>query len=130
MKLFTTIIAAIIGVLLTLAALSTPDPSYGKWPFVMLATTASSLLVTIYFAAYGWLRRDKYIMGAMLYILVDAGFKLALLPNSTNAFGRSWAFMIALSGPGLPLLIFGVIRILYIGITTRTNPLKLSANKE
>ena len=88
----------------------------------MQATTAASLLVMVYFAAFGWLRRDKYIMGAMLFLLLDAGIKLAMLPSRTNAFGLLWGVLITLTGSGLTLLAFGVIRIVYIAISTRSNP--------
>ena len=122
MKIFTVIVVALIVALLALAALSPPDSAYGKWPVLMQATTAASLLVMVYFAAFGWLRRDKYIMGAMLFLLLDAGIKLAMLPSRTNAFGLLWGVLITLTGSGLTLLAFGVIRIVYIAISTRSNP--------
>ena len=130
MKIFTAIVVALIVALLALAALSPPDSAYGKWPVLMQATTAASLLVMVYFAAYGWLRRDKYIMGAMLFLLLDAGIKLAMLPSRTNAFGLFWAVLITLTGSGLTLLGFGVIRIAYIAISTRSNPFNLPTKIE
>ena len=130
MKLFTAIVIVLIVALLAPAALSTPDPSYGKWPVLMQATTAASLLVMVYFAVYGWLRKDKYIMGAMMFLLMDAGFKLAMLHGNTNTFGLFWGVLISLSGSGLTLLAFGVIRIIYIAISTRSNPFNLPAKRE
>ena len=73
-----------IGPFITLAALSKSDSTYGQWPVLMLATSASSLLVLAYFAVYGLLRRDIYILGAILFLALDAGIKLALLPSSTK----------------------------------------------
>ena len=130
MKILTAIVIALIVALLALAALSSPDSLYGKWPVLMQATTAASLLVMIYFAVYGWLRRDKYIMGATLFLLLDAGIKLAMLPGNTNTFGLFWGVLIALTGSGLTLLAFGVIRIAFIAISTRSNPFTLPAKRE
>ena len=130
MKIFTAIVIALIVALLALAALSTPDSAYGKWPVLMQATTAASLLVMIYFATYGWLRRDKYIMGAMLFLLLDAGIKLAMLPGKTNTFGLFWGVLITLTGSGLTLMAFGVIRIAYIALSKRCNPFNVPAKRE
>ncbi len=42
MKIFTTIVVALIVVLITLAALSKSDSTYGQWPVLMLATKRSA----------------------------------------------------------------------------------------
>ena len=130
MKIFTAIVVALIAVLITLAALSKPDSTYGQWPVLMLATSAASLLVLAYFAVYGWLRRDMFILGAILFLALDAGIKLAMLPSRTNTFGIFWGVVITLSGSGLSLLVFGVIRIAYVAVSTRSNPSILPAKTE
>ena len=127
MKIFTAIVVALIAVLITLAALSKPDSTCGQWPVLMLTTTAASLLVLAYFAVYGWLRRDMFILGAILFLALDAGIKVAMLPSRTNAFGIFWGVVITLSGSGLSLLVFGVGRIAYAAISTRSNPFTLPA---
>ncbi len=125
MKIFTAIATALIGALAALAALSSPDSTYGKWPVMLLATTAASLLALIYFSVYGWLRKDRYILGAILFLLLDAGIKLALLPSEAHAFGLFWGVVITVSGSGLPLLLFGATRIAYVAVSTRSNPFAL-----
>lgn len=130
MKIFTAIVVALITGLFILAALSEPDSAYGQWPVLMLATTASSLLVLAYFAIYAWLRKDRYILGAILFLTLDAGIKAVMLPGSTNPFGIFWSVVIILSGFGLPLLIFGIIRMTYVAVSTRTNPFSRPANTD
>jgi hypothetical protein len=127
MKIFTAIvIALIVALVTTFAALSTADTTYGGWPAYILAINAASLLVLAYFSVYGWLRKDKYILGSILFLLIDAGLKLAMLPK-TNSFSIFWGVAITLSGYGFSILAFGVIRIAYIAISTRSNPFNLPA---
>ncbi len=129
MKIFTAIIFALIVALVVFGSLYSGDTTYGKWPIYILAINAGSLLVLAYFSIYGWLRRDKYILGSILFLLLDAGIKLAMLPK-TSTFGIFWGIAITLSGYGFSLLAFGLIRIVYIAISTRTNPFNLPAKTE
>ena len=128
MKTFTVLVVILIGVLVALAALSAPDSAYGKWPAAMAATTAASLLLLVYFAAYGWLRKDRYLLGAVLFVLLDAALKLARLPGHTNAFGLFWGIAIVLGGSGLTLLVFGVLRLACRAVWAHANPVPCRNN--
>ena len=123
MKIFTIIVLALIVVMFVLAGLSEADPGYGKLGAFSSAATYSSLLVIVYFVTYSYLRKDKYIMGAILYSILQSSISLARISPSTNAFGMAWSVLFTISLNGIYLLIFGVIRILIVAVKTRSNPL-------
>lgn len=123
MKIFTIIVLALIVVMFVLAGLSEADPGYGKMGAFSSAATYSSLLVYAYFVTYGFLRKDKYIMGAILYSILSSSISLARISRDTNAFGMAWGVLFIISLNGIYLLIFGVIRILIVAAITRANPL-------
>ena len=122
MKTFTVVVVILIGVLFALAAFAAPDSTYGKGPAVLAATAAASLLVLVYFTTYGWLRKDPYVLGALMFLALDAGIKLVRLSVAANSFGFVWGVAIVLGGAALPLAIFGALRIAYVGLSTRTDP--------
>ena len=123
MKIFTIIVLVLIAAMLVLAGLSEADPGYGKLGAFASASTYSSLLVVVYFVTYGYLRKDKYILGAIMYSILSSSMSLARISPSTNAFGMAWSVLFIISLNGLYLLIFGVIRILIVAAITRANPL-------
>ena len=88
----------------------------------MAAATAASLLVLAYFTTYGWLRKDPYVLGALMFLALDAGIKLVRLSVAANSFGFVWGVAIVLGNAALPLAIFGALRIAYVGLSTRTDP--------
>ena len=122
MKTFTVVVVILIGVLFALAAFAAPDSTYGKGPAVLAATAAASLLVLVYFTTYGWLRKDPYVLGALMFLALDPGIKLVRLSVAANSFGFVWGLAIVLGGAALPLAIFGALRIAYVGLSTRTDP--------
>ncbi len=122
MKTFTVVVVILIGVLFALAAFAAPDPTYGKGPAVLAAAAAASLLVLVYFTTYGWFRKDPYVLGALMFLALDAGIKLVRLSVAANSFGFVWGVAIVLGGAALPLAIFGALRIAYVGLSTRTDP--------
>ena len=123
MKIFTIIVLVLIAVMLVLAGLSEAEHGYGKMGAFASAATYSSLLAVVYFAAYGYLRKDKYILGAVIYSILQSSISLARISPSTNAFGMAWSILLTISLNGIYLLIFGVIRILFVAVYTRSNPL-------
>ena len=129
MKTFTVVVVILIGVLFALAAFAAPDSTYGKGPAVLAATAAASLLVLVYFTMYGWLRKDPYVLGALMFLALEAGIKLVRLLVAANSFGFVWGVAIVLGGAALPLAIFGALRIAYVGLSTRTDPFDRPAKK-
>ena len=129
MKTFTVVVVILIGVLFALAAFAAPDSTYGKGPAVLAATAAASLLVLVYFTTYSWLRKDPYVLGALMFLALDAGIKLVRLSVAANSFGFVWGVAIVLGGAALPLAIFGALRIAYVGLSTRTDPFDRPAKK-
>ena len=129
MKTFTVLIVILIGGLLAAAALSAPASTDGKGPPVMAAAAAASVLVLVYFTTYGWLRKDPYVLGALMFLALEAGIKLVRLLVAANSFGFVWGVAIVLGGAALPLAIFGALRIAYVGLSTRTDPFDRPAKK-
>ena len=129
MKTFTVVVVILIGVLFALAAFAAPDSTYGKGPAVLAATAAASLLVLVYFTTYGWLRKDPYVLGALMFLALDAGIKLVRLSVAANSFGFVWGVAIVLGNAALPLAIFGALRLAYVGLSTRANPFGRPAKK-
>jgi hypothetical protein len=125
MKIFTIIVLALIVVMFVLAGLSEAEHGYGKLGAFSSAATYSSLLVVAYFVTYGYLRKDKYILGAILYSILSSSISLAKISRDTNAFGMAWSVLFIISLNGIYLLIFGVIRILIVAVITRANPFNL-----
>ena len=123
MKIFTVIVLALIVVMFVLAGLSEADPGYGKTGAFASAATYSSLLVVAYYVTYGYLRKDKYILGAIMYSILSSSISLSQISRDTNAFGMAWSVLLTISLNGIYLLIFGVIRILFVAVKTRSNPL-------
>ena len=129
MKAFTALVVILIGILFALAAFAAPDSTYGRGPVVMAAAAAASLLVLAYFTTYGWLRKDPYVLGALMFLALDAGIKLVRLSVAANSFGFVWGVAIVLGNAALPLAIFGALRLAYVGLSTRANPFGRPAKK-
>ena len=123
MKIFTIIVLVLITAMLVLAGLSKAELGYGKLGAFSSAATYFSLLVLVYFATYGYLRKDKYILGAIMYSILSSSISLARISRDTNAFGMAWSVLFIISLNGVYLLIFGVVRILIMAAITRANPL-------
>ena len=123
MKIFTIIVLVLIVAMFVIAGITEDNPGYGKYPAILQATTISSLLAMAYFTIYGFLRKDKYILGAIMYSILSSSISLARISRDTNAFGMAWSVLFIISLNGVYLLIFGVVRILIMAAITRANPL-------
>ncbi len=124
MKILTIIVVGLVVTMFVIAGLSESAPGYGKYPAIFLAATTSSLLGMAYFTIYGILRKDKYILGAIMFSALQSAYVLFLrLPADTNPFGMMWAIMITLSANGAVLYTLGILRMAFVAVSTRSNPL-------
>ena len=128
MKIFSIIVLVLIAAMLVIAGLSEAEPGYGKVPAIFQAVTISSLLAMAYFTIYGFLRNDKYILGAIMFSVLQSGYLILRLQANTNQFGMIWGIMISISANGVVLCILGVLRMIYVAVKTRSNPLNAPVN--
>jgi len=124
MKTITFIVIILIVTAFALATFSSGDPNYGKLPGFMLAVLFSALLVFPYLLTYGIIRKDVYILSAVVVVLLVTTLTIIKISADSNSFGIFWGGIIVITLFGIPLSVFGVSRIIYK--STRKTP---SANK-
>ena len=128
MKIFTIIVLVLIVAMFVIAGITEDNPGYGKYPAILQATTISSLLAMAYFTIYGFLRKDKYILGAIMFSVLQSGFLVLKLQINIIQFGMLWGILISISANGVVLCLLGILRMIYVAVKTRSNPLNVPVN--